>query len=63
MDADVVQGISQASILILDVQGPGLETSTDHENLLSVQRCGISFDANDDGFQYTRSISTLELLR
>ena len=32
MDADVVQGISPASILILDVQGPGLEPSIYYEN-------------------------------
>ena len=62
MDADVVQGISPASSLILGLQGPGLEPSTYYENSLFGQRCGISFYDNDDGFQYACSISTLELL-
>ena len=63
MDAEVVQGISPASRLILDVQGPGLEPSKDYENYLFIQQCRILFYENDDGVQYARSISTLELLR
>ena len=63
MDADVVQGISPASSLILDVQVLGLEPFTYYENPLFSIQCGISFYTNDNGVQYTRSISTLELLR
>ena len=62
MDADVVQGISPASSLIMYVQGPRLEPSTDYENYLFSQQCLISFYANDDGAQYACSISTLGLL-
>ena len=62
MDVAVVQGISPASSLMLVLQGPGLEPSTDYENSLFGQRCGISFYVNYDGVQYDRSISTLELL-
>ena len=62
MDADFVQGISPASNLILEVQGPGLEPSTDYENSFFGRRCWISFYANDDGVQYALSISTLELI-
>ena len=60
MDADVVQGTPpQPLVLYWNVQGPGLETSTDYESYLFGQRCGISFFTNDDGVQYDRSISTL----
>ena len=63
MDAYVVQGISQASSLILYAQGPGLEPFTDYKNFPFDWRCKILFYANDNGVQYSRSISTLELLR
>ena len=63
MDSDVVKGISPALIIILNVQGQGLEPSTDYENSLFGQRRRILFDANDDGVQYTCSIYTLELIR
>ena len=63
IDADIVQGISPASSLILYVQGPGLEPSADHEKSIFGRRCGILFYANDDGVEYARSISTIELLR
>ena len=63
MDADIVQGIFAASSLILDVQCPGMEPSTDYENPLFVRQCGIFFYANDYGVQYARPISTIKLLR
>ena len=63
MDADVVQGISPASSVILDVQGPGLEPPTDYENSLLSRRYRILFYANDDEVQYARSIYMIELLR
>ena len=53
MDSDVVKGISPALIIILDVQGLGLEPSTDYENSLFGQRRIILFYTNDDGVQYT----------
>ena len=62
MDAYFVQVISPASNLILDVQILGLEPSIDYENSLFGRRCRIQFYANDDGFQYARSISTIKML-
>ena len=62
MDSHVVQGISPASSLILDVQVPGLEPSTEYENSLFCQWCVISFYTNDDWVQYNHSISKLGLL-
>ena len=63
LDADVVQWISPASSLILYLQVPGLEPSTDYENSLFGWRCGISFYANYYGVQYACSISAIEMLR
>ena len=62
MDAYVVQGIYPASSLILYVQSPGLEPSSDYENSLFGRQCGILFYANDDGVKYACSVSTLKLL-
>ena len=63
MDSDVVKGISPALIILLNVKGPGLEPSKDHENSLFGQRRRILFYTNYDGVQYTCSIYTLELIR
>ena len=62
MDADHGQVIYPASRLILDIQGLGMEPSTDYENSLFGRQCGILFFANYDIVQYSCSISTLELL-
>ena len=43
MDVAVVQGISPASSLVLVLQGPGLEPSTDYENSSSVKDAEYRF--------------------